>query len=65
MALEYSKMNPFFTEAELSKLMGTTRKTLQRWRNTGEGPPFIKFGQRTIRYPKDRFKLWVEENTQT
>lgn len=27
-----------------------SKHTLNRWRMTGEGPPFIKYGPRLVRY---------------
>lgn len=62
MSVILNHQKPFWSEAELSALTGIPRKTLQRFRKDGSGPPFVRFGQRTIRYPKDRFKLWVEKN---
>lgn len=34
---------------ELAERWGLSTKTLDRWRNTGDGPPYLKFG-RTVRY---------------
>ena len=65
MSVKLFLSNPFLTEAELSNLTNIPRKSLQRLRKEGGGPPWVRFGQRTIRYPKDQFQKWVEEYTQT
>lgn len=39
----------FLTESELSKRWGIPKKTFQRWRWQGGGPPFVKFGG-NVRY---------------
>lgn len=58
-----SNMHPFLTEAELAEITGIPQKSLQRFRKDGSGPPWVKFGSRTIRYPKDQFQKWLAENT--
>lgn len=62
MGVNLNHQRPFWSETELSVLTDIPKKTLQRFRKDGSGPPFIRFGQRTIRYPKDQFKLWLEKN---
>ncbi|MCP4408801.1 MAG: helix-turn-helix domain-containing protein [Gammaproteobacteria bacterium] len=37
-----------------------TRKTLEKWRITGEGPPFIKIG-RSVRYDEADLDAWIDE----
>ena len=60
--VKYSK--PFYSEAELSEETGIPRKTLARFRKEGSGPPFVRFGRRTIRYPKDKLREWIAENAE-
>ncbi|RYG57854.1 MAG: DNA-binding protein [Alphaproteobacteria bacterium] len=40
----------FLKEETFAVRLSVSRRTLQRWRATGEGPAFMKFG-RNIRYP--------------
>jgi predicted site-specific integrase-resolvase len=35
-------------------------RTLQRWRVTGEGPPFVKIG-RAVRYREDDLEKFIAE----
>jgi excisionase family DNA binding protein len=36
-----------------------SKHTLNRWRVTGEGPPFIKYGPRFVRYYKSALEHWA------
>ncbi|MCZ8283538.1 helix-turn-helix domain-containing protein [Aquidulcibacter sp.] len=38
-----------------------SKHTLNRWRVTGEGPPFIKYGPRLIRYLVTALDEWAQE----
>lgn len=50
------------TESELGQLTQRPRKTLQRWRLSGEGPPYIKLG-RSVRYRRADVLAWLESQT--
>ena len=36
-----------------------SKHTLNRWRVTGEGPPFIKYGPRLVRYLVSALDTWA------
>jgi hypothetical protein len=38
-----------------------SKHTLNRWRVTGEGPPFIKYGPRLVRYLVTTLDVWAQE----
>lgn len=38
-----------------------SKHTLNRWRVTGEGPPFIKYGPRLVRYLVTTLDEWAQE----
>jgi predicted DNA-binding transcriptional regulator AlpA len=40
-----------------------SKHTLNRWRVTGEGPPFIKYGPRLIRYVESVLDEWARKRT--
>lgn len=40
----------FLSEIEVSRRTGLSRRTLQGWRGTGRGPPWVKVGRRCL-YP--------------
>ncbi|GJL85431.1 MAG: hypothetical protein DHS20C02_12060 [Micavibrio sp.] len=57
-----NKMPKRMTEVEVAECLSLSRKTLQRWRKSGEGPPFIRIG-RSIRYPADELEAWLTKRT--
>ena len=50
----------FLTECQLSEREDIGRRTLQRWRQTGDGPPYIRFGPRQIRYRLSAYVEWAK-----
>ena len=40
-----------------------SKHTLNRWRVTGEGPPFIKYGPRLVRYDPLVIDEWARKRT--
>lgn len=40
-----------------------SKHTLNRWRVTGEGPPFIKYGPRLVRYEEPVLEEWARKRT--
>ncbi len=38
-----------------------SKHTLNRWRGTGEGPPYIKSGPRLVRYEEAEIDAWARE----
>lgn len=53
----------YLDEQELSKYLGVSTRTIQRWRVSGEGPPWIRMGARAIRYSVKSCKAWAEQRT--
>ncbi len=41
---------PHYTEKDLAERLNVSVKTVQKWRQTGEGPEYIKLN-RSVRYP--------------
>ena len=50
------------TPGELAEHLDCSERTLERRRLAGDGPPFVKIGQK-IRYPLPAFEKWLEANT--
>jgi helix-turn-helix protein len=48
----------FLTVEGLSALSGKTERTINWWRETKQGPPFLKVG-RTVLYRKSSFVKWL------
>jgi hypothetical protein len=53
-------MTRFFDEKGLSAHLSIPRRTLQRWRVTGDGPAFIRAGARRILYRQEAVQAWAE-----
>lgn len=52
-------MNTFFDEKGLALFLSIPRRTLQRWRVTGDGPPFVRAGMRRIVYRREAVDAWA------
>jgi len=51
------------SEAEFSERYGVPARTLQRWRSTGDGPPYCRIGPRRIAYPAAAAEAWLAART--
>lgn len=49
----------FLSESHVADLLCQSVRTIQKWRVTGYGPPFYKFG-RSVRYRRAEMIEWVE-----
>lgn len=59
---QQGKNIPFLTPAQLAKAMSVSLRTLVRWREAGNGPPFMRTATHRIRYPIVDLEKWVSEN---
>ncbi|WP_343081441.1 helix-turn-helix domain-containing protein [Ostreiculturibacter nitratireducens] len=50
----------FIPETEAADFLCQSVRTIQKWRVTGAGPQFYKFG-RSVRYRRRELFDWVEE----
>ncbi|WP_114856462.1 helix-turn-helix domain-containing protein [Brachybacterium sp. YJGR34] len=51
------------TSDDLAELLGVELRTIERWRKSGKGPPFMLFG-RTVRYHPTRVQQWMVSREQ-
>jgi predicted DNA-binding transcriptional regulator AlpA len=49
----------YLTEREFSERYKVAQRTIQRWRVTGDGPPYIRLGPRRIVYPEEDAEAWA------
>lgn len=48
------------TPEQVSEILGVPNTRLQDWRLIeGQGPPFVRLGHRTVRYPKSELEAWI------
>ncbi len=52
-------------EEETAFFLGTSRRTLQRWRMTGEGPVYRRLGKRRIVYSRADILAWIGARAHT
>jgi predicted DNA-binding transcriptional regulator AlpA len=53
----------YLTEEEVAERLHLGRRTLQRWRTTGEGPQWCRLGQRRVVYRDVDIDAWAAKNT--
>ena len=56
-------MNVFLTEREFSERFKIPSRTAQRWRSTGDGPPFVRLGPRRVAYRLGDVERWAASRT--
>jgi len=49
----------FLSESQVADLICQSVRTIQKWRVTGYGPAFYKFG-RSVRYRRSEVADWIE-----
>lgn len=47
------------TSAEVEARLRVARSTLTYWRATDQGPPWVRLGKTTIRYPEAGLTEWI------
>jgi hypothetical protein len=58
--MQTQKPTPIFlTEPEAANILRLSKRSLQRYRQLGEGPPFVKIGFRRLVYPRDHLLAWA------
>ena len=51
---------PLLTERQLARILNLEVRTLQAWRlRGGVGPPFLKLGNRSVRYDPQEVRAWL------
>ena len=56
-------LETLLTVEEAAMRLKISKHTLNRWRVTGEGPPFIKYGPRLVRYRDAALDEWERKRT--
>ena len=53
------------SEHVAAEFIGSSPRTLQRWRGTGEGPPYHRLGRRKIIYFRSELLGWLSSRRHT
>ena len=52
----------FLYTVAVAELLGVRPKTVEKWRaSMSHGPPFVRFGRKTVRYPLTTLLRWCAE----
>lgn len=51
----------YLNQAEVADLLRLSERTLERWRLSRQGPPFLKFGRRVV-YEVEALERWAASN---
>ena len=54
----------YLSTSELARRLGTTEGHLKSLRARGQGPHFVKFSDRCVRYPVSAVDEWIAEQDQ-
>ena len=54
--------DPLYRAEEAADLLKSNARTLERWRSTGTGPPFVKVGRR-VAYRRSDLERWLTQQT--
>jgi excisionase family DNA binding protein len=57
------RYDELLTVEEAAERLKISKHTLNRWRVTGEGPPFVKYGPRLVRYLEAALSEWEKRRT--
>ena len=52
-------------EQVAAEFLDVTPRTMQRWRQTGEGPPFVRISSRCRKYTRFNCRAWYESLLRT
>jgi hypothetical protein len=53
----------YLTQADFCRRYRVAPRTAERWRITGDGPPWVRVGQRRIVYRLSDCQAWAAERT--
>jgi hypothetical protein len=53
----------YFDEAATSAILSVSRRTLQHWRETGEGPAYTRIGARRVLYAETAIQTYAATRT--
>jgi predicted DNA-binding transcriptional regulator AlpA len=59
----YQMADTYLVEREFAARYHVPRRTAQRWRVTGDGPPFVRLGPRRIAYRLQDCEDWARSRT--
>lgn len=53
--------NELVAQEDAARLLAVSPRTLEAWRVSGGGPPFVRLSRRAIRYRRVDLEAWIAE----
>lgn len=53
----------YLTQSEVARRYKLSERTVERWRSTGDGPPFVRVGLRRVLYRLADCEAWLTGRT--
>jgi len=50
---------------EVAEMTGVTTRALHHWRQTGQGPAFLRLSRKCVRYERVEVERWIAEKRMT
>ncbi len=50
---------PIVNQTKVAQHIGVSSRTVERWRANGDGPPFVRLGQRRVGYRVADVEAWA------
>lgn len=57
--------NQLMTENQVAEYLNVSPRSLQGWRYSGGGPPFVSISPRVVRYRVGDLESWLAERVRT
>ena len=54
-----------FSTGAAAQQLGLSPRTLEKWRLTGEGPPYLKLSPHAVRYRMSDIEAWLGQRQRT
>ena len=54
-----TESDPLLSAGTVAEIVGLSPATLRRYRAAGSGPPWMRIGERLIRYPRSGVREWI------
>jgi predicted site-specific integrase-resolvase len=57
----FTDPDPLLTPEAVAVRLTVKAKTLERWRATGDGPPFVRVSRKVVRYRRQDLEAFIAE----
>jgi predicted DNA-binding transcriptional regulator AlpA len=54
-----SALTTLLTQDDIARAFGLSPRTLEAWRVSGDGPPYLRLSGRCVRYEQSEVEAWL------